>query len=132
MGIDLNAYGAGRVGVGVLDGNGRSITRTRTYALAIGVLPKSRVLIQLEVLDASGTIVLARSTGSNVNTNEFNNGAFECQGNAGIPGNVLADGMNYIVRIVATNVNSGEVTRSPNYNAYCFSSPQVGGGDGGA
>ncbi len=67
--------------------------------------------------------MLARSNPSNVNTNEFNNGWFECQGYTGIPGNVLAAGMNYIVRIVATNVNSGEVTRSPNYNAYRFSSP---------
>lgn len=89
------------------------------------MFPKSRVLIHVEVLDASGTIVLARSSGSNVNTNEFNNGWFECRKYTGIPGNVLAVGMNYIVRVVATNVNSGEVTRSGNYNAYCFSTPNI-------
>ena len=38
--------------------------------------------------------------------------------------------MNYIVGIVATNVNTGEVTRSGNYSAYCFSGP-VRQGEGG-
>ncbi|MEG3034047.1 MAG: hypothetical protein RR877_00970 [Aurantimicrobium sp.] len=128
MGIDLNAYGGGSVGVGVLNSTGWSNSLSKTYALALTVLPKSRVIIQIEVLDASGTIVLARSNPSNVNTNEVNNGWFECQAYTGIPGNVLAAGMNYIVRIVATNVNSGEVTRSANYNAYCFSTPVYEGG----
>ena len=88
-------------------------------------------LLQLEVLDASGTIVLARSTGSNVDTNGYNNGWVSTNGHTGIPANLLADGMNYIVRVVATNVNTGEVTRSGNYSAYCFSGPLRGIGGGG-
>ena len=45
-----------------------------------------------------------------------------------IPANVLAADMTYIVRVVATNVNTGEVTRSGNYNAYCFSTPNYDNG----
>ena len=133
MGIVLDVYNRGYgVGVGVLNSKGTdwSGNLSATWALAIGVFPKSRVNIQLEVLDASGTIVLARSTGSNVDTNGYNNGWVNTNGYTGIPANVLADGMNYIVRVVATNVNTGEVTRSGNYSAYCFSGP-AGQGDGG-
>ena len=131
MGIALNANGGGSVGVGLLVTAGWSNYLKKTWALALNVLPKSRVLIQIEVLDASGTIVLARSNTSNQSTNEYNNAWFRTTNyglGIGIPGNVLAAGMNYIVRVVATNVNTGEVTRSGNYNAYCFSTPVYEGG----
>ena len=134
MGIVLDVYNRGYgVGVGVLNSKGTdwSGSLSATYAMAIGVFPKSRVNIQLEVLDASGTIVLARSTGSNVDTNGDTIGYVNTNGHTGIPANVLADGMNYIVRIVATNVNTGEVTRSGNYSAYCFSGPAGQGLGGG-
>ena len=114
MGIMVRA---GSVGVGVPNKAGYI---GKTWALAIAVFPKSRVRIQIEVLDASGTIVLARTTESIVDTNGYNNGWVNTNGYTGIPANVLADGMNYIVRVVATNVNTGEVTRSGNYNASCF------------
>ena len=103
------------VGVGVPNGNGLE----RTYAVALSVFPKSNVLIQIEVLDASGTTVIVRSTNVNVTTNGNNNGWFECYQGTGIPGNGLVPGKDYVVRIVATNVNTREVTRSANYNAFC-------------
>ncbi len=134
MGIVLDAYRGGLLGVyvyvGVLGNTDWTGTLSATWALAIGVLPKSRVKIQLEVLDATGTIMLARSTGSIVDTNGYNNGWVNTNTHTGIPANVLADGMNYIVRVVATNVNTGEVTRSGNYSAYCSTADRPQSNDG--